>query len=528
MMNSSRPQTFARNLLRGLGLLSTGMVAAAALVAAPRQASAACPDGETIDCTTDDGCEGFATCDGLHWSECMAFEDCNAPKGYDPSGPLDEVNLDASGNNVTVHGWTFDWDSVQSQLQVRISVDGVTQAYVLANQYRPDVGAAYPGVGNYHGYVATFPALDAGHHYVCAYAYNVGLGSNRQLGCQYYSVEGKVTTTWGQSDVTRCVDDPIGAISSLPTTGPNFGFITSSSSEGLVYSPGSPHWQGVTRLAFGDGQYLVTSRSGSYMFYVVRMGAQGWSGAPFGSGVSTWNYTAVRWGNNPNIGFDHAGGVQALGTLLAVPNENHVTEYPDFPVEIRTQINFFNMSNPTSPQPIGFVGRDVLVSDEAGAVALARLRNNRILMAVGRAESNMLDFYVSGSDQPTGWSYRDTWWQSELHTTLPDGDDEFGDYQGLSFVTRCGDGALFLVGTHKAGDLFGADWVDLFHVELYGSSAYLTKVAKRHVDCGQQCDLDAGGGAYVTPSGRLIVYGVEHAADGPVLNGQRSVKAREF
>ena len=80
-------------------------------------------------------------------------------------------------------------------------------------------------------------------------------------------------------------------------------------------------------------------------------------------------------------------------------------------------------------------------ADEAGAVALARLRNNRILMAVGRAESNMLDFYVSGSDQPTGWSYRDTWWQSEPHTTLPDGDDEFGDYQGLSFVTRCGDGA---------------------------------------------------------------------------------------
>ncbi|MFT3772401.1 MAG: hypothetical protein QM820_43965 [Minicystis sp.] len=251
----------------------------------------------------------------------------------------------------------------------------------------------------------------------------------------------------------------------------------------------------------------------------------------FGPGVNTFDFTALRVDNNPGLGFDHAGGIQALGTLLAVPNENHDTDCDicgDLPVEVRTQIRFFDVSTPTSPNLLGFVGQDVLASTEAGAVALARLQNNRILMAVARTESYMLDFYVSEPNDPLAWSHIDTWWRSEAHSTLPDGDTSVGDYQGINFVTRCSDGALFLAGTHKSGDIWGGDWVDLFRVELDVNTSVLTKVAKRHIHCDQQCSLDAGGGLYVTPDGRLVVYATEHAVDGPVINTLPTVKMREF
>jgi hypothetical protein len=82
------------------------------------------------------------------------------------------------------------------------------------------------------------------------------------------------------------------------------------------------------------------------------------------------------------------------------------------------------------------------------------------------------------------------------------------------------------VGTNRSGD---ADFVDLFLLENSGSTVAITKLAKRRLFCRdplrvRQCDLIAGGGVYVTPSGRLLVYATEHDNDGP----QGTVKAEEF
>lgn len=506
-----------------------GLLAATAILGAAADARAACEDGAVISCTTSDGCPGFKECDGLHWGICEALVDCHAPPGYNPRGYLDVGSLDGSATNLSVIGWAFDQDTFQSPIQVRIRVDGHVRATVWANQSRPDVGAAFPGAGDYHGFSTLLPADSVGQHSLCVEAVNVAGGSDVTIGCKSYTIAGKVTTTWGLGDVTRCVQDPIQAISSLPTTGQNFGFTTSASSEGLVYFPGSPHLQGVTRLAFGLGQHMVVSRNGSWAFYVVKIETQGFFGAPFDHDTWWGDRVVLRMDNDPDVGLDHAGGIQSLGTLLAVPNENHQTDDPGIPLEDRTHVDFYDMTNPESPQHLGILGRDVLASTEAGAVAMARLTNNRILLAVGRTESNRLDFYVSEPGQPAGWQLWDTWLESELITALPDGDREFGDYQGLTMVTRCGDGAVFLVGTHMNGDIFGADWVDLFQVEPYaGGGTLITKVARREVDCDGHCNLDAAGGAYVAPDGRLIVYGTEHAADGTAINGQRSVRARQF
>jgi surface antigen len=49
--------------------------------------------------------------------------------------------------------------------------------------YRPDVNAVYPGFGNYHGFDRTISTARFGPQEVCAYAINVGPGSNVLLGC---------------------------------------------------------------------------------------------------------------------------------------------------------------------------------------------------------------------------------------------------------------------------------------------------------------------------------------------------------
>lgn len=97
-----------------------------------------------------------------------------------PIGSLDAVTTVAGG--VRVQGWAIDPD-LPGPIQVHIQVDGVTVAGLTANTVRTDVGAAFPGYGNYHGFDGVVPA-SAGRHQVCAFAINVGSGwPNSWLGC---------------------------------------------------------------------------------------------------------------------------------------------------------------------------------------------------------------------------------------------------------------------------------------------------------------------------------------------------------
>jgi hypothetical protein len=75
----------------------------------------------------------------------------------------------------------------------------------LANGTRTDVGAAYPGAGNAHGF-STSVKLAKGTHDVCVRALNIygSNGINGDLGCK------KITIT---------ESDPIGALDAI-TTGP--------------------------------------------------------------------------------------------------------------------------------------------------------------------------------------------------------------------------------------------------------------------------------------------------------------------
>ncbi len=54
----------------------------------------------------------------------------------------------------------------------------------MADGYRPDIGRAFPGVGNNRGWGAGFSNLPEGTHRMCVTVINQGEGVNKLLGCR--------------------------------------------------------------------------------------------------------------------------------------------------------------------------------------------------------------------------------------------------------------------------------------------------------------------------------------------------------
>ena len=103
--------------------------------------------------------------------------------GRTPIGNL-ELAVSPAAGQIRVAGWTFDPDAPESAAEVHVYVDGRGAALVSANLSRPDVGAAFPGVGANHGFDTTINVA-AGSHQVCVYALNYGpVSPNTTLGCR--------------------------------------------------------------------------------------------------------------------------------------------------------------------------------------------------------------------------------------------------------------------------------------------------------------------------------------------------------
>lgn len=90
------------------------------------------------------------------------------------------------GAGVEVRGWLADPSAPTSPIFGWVTIDGAGQ-HVLADQNRPDVGAAYPGYGSNHGFRNSL-AAGPGRHEVCVTASNVGPGSHTPLGCRTVGV----------------------------------------------------------------------------------------------------------------------------------------------------------------------------------------------------------------------------------------------------------------------------------------------------------------------------------------------------
>lgn len=107
------------------------------------------------------------------------------PVLVDPFGSIDGVT--STPSSLTVRGWTIDPDT-SNGVVVGVFLDGAGQGFFNANASRPDVGAAFPGYGNDHGFEVTIPAT-VGPHTVCVSALNQVMGTKTpSLGCQPINV----------------------------------------------------------------------------------------------------------------------------------------------------------------------------------------------------------------------------------------------------------------------------------------------------------------------------------------------------
>jgi hypothetical protein len=112
--------------------------------------------------------------------------------------PIGGIDASAAPGSVTLHGWDIDPDAVDS-VRTDVYLDGNGFASFTANASRPDVEAVYPAFGPSHGIDETW-SLPPGQHTLCAWAINVGPGSNTMLGCATFTVPGG--SPFGGTDLT--------------------------------------------------------------------------------------------------------------------------------------------------------------------------------------------------------------------------------------------------------------------------------------------------------------------------------------
>jgi hypothetical protein len=99
-----------------------------------------------------------------------------------PQGLVDRL-IPQGGGQVSVCGWAFARSVQTEPLAVHYYVDGRGVGQGVANVARPDVVAAYPGVGPTHGFETTLN-VGVGEHSVCVFVINTGtIGNNTLLHC---------------------------------------------------------------------------------------------------------------------------------------------------------------------------------------------------------------------------------------------------------------------------------------------------------------------------------------------------------
>lgn len=95
-------------------------------------------------------------------------------KTGDPQGRIESIT--AKPGFIVVEGWAFDWDDTSETPALWLYVDG-EYCWLSSGTddiYRPDVNAAYPGAGDYHGFSMRFSVDKAGTHTVKVLLQNIG------------------------------------------------------------------------------------------------------------------------------------------------------------------------------------------------------------------------------------------------------------------------------------------------------------------------------------------------------------------
>ncbi len=112
-----------------------------------------------------------------------------------PSGSFDEAE-GLSWGQASVRGWAFDPDVPATSTQVQVFIDGpptsgAPSVVIDANKDRPDVAAAFPGIGPLHGFDAVIDGIEPGTRMLWIYALNAsGPSGNPLIGVRTVTVTG--------------------------------------------------------------------------------------------------------------------------------------------------------------------------------------------------------------------------------------------------------------------------------------------------------------------------------------------------
>lgn len=322
---------------------------------------------------------------------------------------------------------------------------------------------------------------------------------------------GLVEHRWGEATASRCVPDVSAALARLPESGQPLGF--DPANEGSFFSI-LRHWQGIQRIAAGDGRWLVATRSGpGAAFVIVRMASRDASGGPFRASRLRRGRPAreaapppmdrVVLSVAPEPGLGHAGGAQIAGHVLVVPLEARGDS---------SAVAFHDLGDPATPRRMGTfrrpAGGDPAAAGHASLAALARLADRRWLLVIGARSSKSLSFFASVDTAVAGGS--------GFEPLAVETDGVVGGFQNLNFVTQC-DGKLFLAGMHNTGfppPSLGHDHLHWYALEVRDGRLMLVERGERGITCAE-CNFSAGAGLYVTPSGEVLLYGIGRGLGGP-------------
>lgn len=376
-----------------------------------------------------------------------------------------------------------------------------------------------------------------------------------------WTLRGDDACRYGARDCNRCVEDVVESVRALrprPTARVRYSSMAERSLPPFgrrlaAFGANGSHLQGIARIPGLPGEHwLVASRArpgriGGGGFFLVELGdVPGRDGAPFGTAVAPVHTVRLDPERRrtthyyPMPGVDHPGGMQMLGTTLALAAS--CAEAPG--CDGRSFVELHDLRTPGASATLVLRHRLFRQGEphrhkHASAVAIARLADDRHLM------------YVHGKDdRPEGWFYRSlspgltsgTRWRFVEHFL---GAARFGrGYQNVAMLTECGTRELYLLGTgnprygepvtarsplgfvHGLASLFssgrasrGREVLDLFRLERLGGALRAEHVhaARFEPDRSGYCSFRAGASVHVTPEGGIALYCTAHKANTDLL-----------
>jgi hypothetical protein len=382
--------------------------------------------------------------------------------------------------------------------------------------------------------------------------------------------------------------------------------------EGLAFGLGNgpdphigKHYQGIVRKHGPGTPYLFVSRSGNDVpecinceddpgnIFIVRMGSRDTNGERLRSNrlVRDWPIALFFPTGTPNLwptppdprdttvaviyfngengwpNYGHAGGMQLVGDVLAVPLSHRYN--PESSGDPENLIVFVDVSQPETPvrkSQFAPASGPAFPEFEAGQVALTPVLNPtgsgvRYLMLVAGKSNKEVRLYRSLPTNQNGstdlrapnlnWVFVRSWTGDEMDDPGMDTWPCCGSqaHQMFNFVRQESlQGPLFLIGARNTEPVLapggGEDVLDLYqvHVDSYGNPAdhLLTRIERKHVATesigggGDASHFAGSTGVYVSPSGELILYASQHNNEGPYEllpggeQGRRTVRFGEW